>query len=267
MTRPAADAPLPSASDHVDIALDAAGVATLTLTGNGALNIVDSAIIADATRAIRELGRHAPARVLVLRGAGERAFVGGADINEMATLTPQTARTFISGLRGLCDAVRESRLPVVARLSGWCLGGGLELAMSCDLRIAARDAKFGMPEVLVGIPSVIQATLMPRLIGGSRAAWLLMTGESIDATKAADWGLVHEAVEADALDRRVAELAGRLAMLGPAVAAQQKALMRSWEQLPLEAAIDASVGQFALAFTTGEPQRFMGEFLARKKKR
>src|SRR6266853_1899391 len=117
-------------------------------------------------------------------------MIGGADIKEMAKHDQASAEKFITGLRDLCEAARAFPAPVIARMPGWCLGGGLEFAAACDFRIAAHDARFGMPEVRVGIPSVIHAALLPRLIGWGRARWLVMTAENIDAPTALAWGLV-----------------------------------------------------------------------------
>ena len=243
---------------------DAQGIATLTIHGRKSLNIIGTPAIVAATQALAHL-RVAPGlRVLVLRGPGSGQFVGGADIQEMAALTPATAEAFITGLRDLCEAVRSFPVPVIARLAGWCLGGGLELAAACDLRIASADARFGMPEVKVGIPSVIHAALLPRLVGRSVASWLLLTGEPVDAAAALGFGLLHRVCPADALDAAVAHTAGQLAALGPQVLRQQKALLRSWEDQPVDAAINASVAAFRQAFETGEPQRYMQAFLARK---
>ena len=253
-----------------ETAVDERGIATLTIRGRHRLNIIGSAAIADATRDLNELATRDDVRVLILRGPAD-SFIGGADIDEMAALDRESAVRFIEGLAGLCEAVRQFPRPVIARLAGWCLGGGLEVAAACDLRLAASDARFGMPEVLVGIPSVIHAALLPRLIGQSRSVWLLTTGEAIDATRAEQWGLINEVAgegsedQGGALDLAVNRLAGRLAGLGPAVLTQQKRLMRSWEDQPLEASIQRSVAEFAAAFDTGEPQRFMGEFLARRR--
>ncbi|HEU5295593.1 MAG TPA: enoyl-CoA hydratase-related protein, partial [Burkholderiaceae bacterium] len=154
---------------------------------------------------------------------------------------------------------------VIARLPGWTLGGGLEVAMACDLRLCSDDARFGMPEVRVGIPSVIHAALMPRLIGQSPAAWLLLTGESIDAATALAWGLVHRRVPLADLDTVVEETAVLLAGLGRQALRQQKALLRSWEERPLEDAIAASITEFGRAFATGEPRAYMTAFLNRRR--
>ncbi|MCV7079209.1 enoyl-CoA hydratase [Mycobacterium szulgai] len=241
------------------------GMVAIEVINSKALNIIGTGAIEELAEAFRALRDDDDVRVVVLRGAGESAFIGGADINEMVTLDRSSGEAFIRRLAGLCEAIRECPVPVIARLAGWCLGGGLEVAMCCDLRIAEPGAKFGMPEVAVGIPSVIHAALMPSLIGASRAAWLLLTGETIDATTATTWGLVHEVVAAGALDTRIAALTARLAGFGPHAVRQQKRLLNKWFEMTLHGAIEDSVEQFGLAFLTGEPQHHMQAFLARKR--
>lgn len=250
---------------HARVHVTSEGVATICITGAGSLNVLGSAVIADLTRAFNGLAAAEAVRVVVLRGDGERAFVAGADIAEMAELDNTRAQHFIAGLAELCDTVRFFPVPVIARLGGHCLGAGLELAASCDLRIAADSARFAMPEVAVGIPSVVHAALLPALIGGSRAQWLLLTGEAIDADTAREWGLVHQVVSADNLDLAVQALAARMAGFGPQALQQQKRLLRRWERMSVEEAIADSVPEFGAAFDTGEPQQHMRAFLARKR--
>ena len=252
-------------TDYTSSTVDGKGIATLTLTNAKAMNIIGTPAILELTEALATLRARSDVRVLVLRGSGDKAFIGGADIYEMSTLTPPAAEAFITRLKNLCEAVRSFPVPTIARLSGWTLGGGLEVALACDLRISSTDAHYGMPEVAVGIPSVIHAVLLPRLIGTSRATWMLMTGETIDAATAHQWGLVHELSDPVALDTCIAELAGKLAGFGPAALRQQKALMRSWESLTPDQAIDATVPEFGRAFATGEPQHYMELFKRRKR--
>ncbi|CAG9168685.1 enoyl-CoA hydratase [Cupriavidus respiraculi] len=250
---------------YADTAIDERGIATLTIRDAGSLNILGTPVIAALTRAVAELASDARTRVLVVQGAGEKGFIGGADIKEMAALERDSAERFISGLRGLCDALRHFPVPVIARMPGWCLGGGLELALACDIRIAADNAHLGMPEVKVGIPSVIHAALLPRLVGNARAQWLLLTGEVVDAPEALSWGLVSRVVPLAELDAEVARVAALLAGFGPAVVRQQKRLLREWEDAPLDESIARSVAEFGSAFETGEPRRYMQEFLDRKR--
>jgi len=253
-------------SAHASVEMTSGGIATLTITDARSMNILGSPVIADLSAMLARLRDRSDLRVLILRGSGDKAFVGGADIHEMATLAPSTARDFIARLAELCEAVRRFPVPVIARLSGWCLGAGLELALCCDIRIGSRDSRYGMPEVLVGIPSVIQACLLPRLIGGSRAGWLLLTGDSIDAGTALDWGLIHELAADGDLDAAVAARAAQLAGLGPAALALQKRLLRAWEGMDTGAAVAMSIEAFGEAFQTDEPQRYMAAFTSRKQR-
>ena len=155
---------------------DPRGVVRLTICNAGSLNILGSAAINGVREAWKCSATERAIRALVIARQSEKSMIGGADIKEMAKLDQASAEKFITGLRDLCEAVRAFPAPVIARIPGWCLGGGLEFAAACDFRIAAHDAKFAMPEVKVGIPSVIHAALLPRLIGWGRARWLIMTG-------------------------------------------------------------------------------------------
>jgi len=250
---------------HCGLDRDARGVVRLTICNAGSLNILGSAVI-DAVRAgLEQLATDADIRVLVLAGQSQKSMIGGADIREMATLDQQSAEVFITRLRDLCEAVRTFPAPLIARLPGWCLGGGLEVAAACDFRIAAHDARFGMPEVRVGIPSVIHAALLPRLIGWGRARWLVMTAENIDAQTALAWGLVDVVAPDGALDAAIEHTVKSLLDCGPEALRAQKALLRQWEELPLKESVDVSIGVFGRAFLTDEPTRLMQGFIARKR--
>lgn len=243
---------------------EADGVVTVEFAGAKSMNILGSEATEELTAEFRRLAREDDCRVIVLRGAGDQAFIGGADIYEMQGMDQAAAEAFISRLAALCEAVRACPAPVIARLSGWCLGAGLEVAVSCDLRVAGAGAAFGMPEVAVGIPSVIHAALIPAMIGASRAAWLLLTGETIDAGTAASWGLVHDVVPDDELDARITRLAARMTALGPQAVRQQKRLLRQWADMTPGGAIEDSIAQFGLAFRTGEPRQYMTRFTQRQ---
>ncbi len=238
--------------------------ATVKLVNAKSMNILGRDAIEQLTAAFRDLARDDGIRAVVLRGSGDKAFIGGADINEMARLDRPAAEAFIRRLAGLCEAIRACPVPVIARLTGWCLGAGLEVAMSCDLRVATTRASFGMPEVAVGIPSVIHAALLPPMIGASRTTWLLLTGETIDSATAERWGLVHQVVSDEEIDTRVAALADRIAAFGPEAVRQQKRLLNKWLDMNPRSAIEDSVEQFGLAFLTGEPQHHMTAFLNRR---
>jgi enoyl-CoA hydratase len=244
---------------------DVRGVANVTIRNTGTLNILHSGAITAVRLALEGLARNDDVRIAILRCASEKAFIGGADIKEMATLDQVTAERFIAGLAGLCEAIRQFPVPVIARIPGWCLGAGLEVAAACDLRIAAPDAKFAMPEVKVGIPSVIHAALLPRLVGVGRARWLVMTGATIDAETASGWGLVDAVSDPGALDVCLETTVAGLLACGHEALKAQKVLCRQWEDLPLQDCIRNSVTIFGQAFLTGEPQGHMRAFLDRKR--
>jgi len=240
---------------------EAGRVATVTVDNPAKLNILDPAGIAALERTLDDLAADEALRVVVLRGAGGRAFIGGADIRAMATLDRESARTFITGLHRACEAIRNLPVPVIARIEGYALGAGLEIAASCDLRVAADTARFGMPEVRVGIPSVIEAALLPRLIGWGRARRLLYTGEIIGAEEADRWGLVERVVAPPDLDAAVEACAAAILAAGPRAIRLQKALIRDWEELSLGDAIERGIHAFADAYATSEPADRMSAFL------
>ncbi len=250
---------------HCGVDRDPRGVVRLTICNAGSLNILGSAVINDAREGLEVLGADRQIRVLVIAGQSEKSMIGGADIKEMAKLDPASAEKFITGLRDLCEAVRAFPAPVIARMPGWCLGGGLEVAAACDFRVAAHDAKFGMPEVKVGIPSVIHAALLPRLIGWGRARWLVMTAENIDAPTALAWGLIDVVAPEGGLDAAVERTVKALLECGPEALRSQKALLRQWEELPLKESVNLSIGVFGRSFLTDEPRRLMQGFIDRKR--
>jgi enoyl-CoA hydratase/carnithine racemase len=250
---------------HCHVDRDPRGVVRLTISNAGSLNILGTPVINAVREGLQTLAKDQDIRVLVLAGQGEKSMIGGADIKEMAKLDQKSAEKFITGLRDLCEAVRAFPAPVIARMPGWCLGGGLEVAAACDFRVAAHDAKFGMPEVRVGIPSVIHAALLPRLIGWGRARWLLMTAENVDATTALAWGLIDVMAPQGGLDAAVERTIAMLLECGPAALRAQKDLLRQWEELPLKESVDLSIGAFGRSFVGGEPQRLMQDFIDRKR--
>ena len=239
-------------------ARDEGRVARVTLDDEARLNVMGGALMDGFRKVMESLARESDLRCIVLTGAGDRAFVAGADILEMGEIsTPPQARAFISQVHACCEAVRAFPAPVIARINGHALGAGLELAASCDLRVASETASFGMPEVRVGVPSVVEAALLPGLIGWGRTREMLLLGLTYDAATAREMGLVDEVVAGEALDTAVeARVAGLLAAKPEAVKLQ-KALIRRWEDLPMREAVQAGIDVFAQAFLTSEPQEAM----------
>jgi enoyl-CoA hydratase/carnithine racemase len=161
--------------------------------------------------------------------------------------------------------LRELPVPVIARVNGYALGAGLEVAAACDLRVASSNAVFGMPEVKVGIPSVVEAALLPGLIGWGRTRELLLFGENIDAATALTWGLVEQVVEPAALDAAVEQRLAMLLAAGPQAVRAQKKLIRDWENMTLGQAVRAGIESFKQAYATDEPARMMAEFAKRRR--
>ena len=252
----------------IDVRLDTeprGSVAIVTVDNRRKLNTLNSALMRDLIAKVETLGKRDDLRALVLTGAGEAAFIGGASIDEMAAMGRSGAEAFITLVHGTCDCLRQLPVPVIARIDGYALGAGLEVAVSCDLRVATTRAKFGMPEVKVGLPSVVEAALIPKLIGWGRARELLLTGETIDAETALRWGLVERVVAPQELDLAVGKIVGALLAAGPHAVRSQKRLMQQWENLPTESAIAAGIDALVLAFDTDEPTRLLGAFLHRKR--
>src|SRR6478736_8507765 len=250
---------------HCGITRDIRGVVRLAICNAGSLNILSSAVTDGVRDGFEKLATDPAIRAVVLAGQSEKSMIGGADIKEMAKLDQKSAEAFITRLRDLCEAVRNFPAPVIARMPGWCLGGGLEVAAACDFRIAGHDARFGMPEVRVGIPSVIHAALLPRLIGWGRARWLVMTAENIDAPTALAWGLIDVVAPEGGLDAAVEQTVASLLECGTEALRARKDLLRQWEELPLKESVNLSVGVFGKSFLTDEPHRLMQGFIDRKR--
>lgn len=255
--------PIP-AFEHALVTRDARGVYTLQIHNAKSLNILATLVITSLTEAAHWIAAQADARAVVVRGSGDKAFVGGANIFEMAELDPERARAFISNLRHLCEAVAAIPVPTIARIAGFCLGGGLELAAACDIRLGSQDSVYGMPEVRVGIPSVIHAVLLPRLIGQGATNWLLLTGENVGAEQALKWGYLQFSCPLEELDALVEKTVTPIVESGPLAIRSQKALLQYWQESSTEAGLDRSVLAFGQAFATDEPRRYMEPFLNRK---
>jgi enoyl-CoA hydratase len=242
-------------------------VAYVTLNRPDKLNVLNSALIVEATHAIADLDEDDGPRVIVLRGAG-RAFVAGADVREMRELSASSAREFITRLHGLFAMIGSSEAIVIAAVHGPALGAGCELVAACDLRIAARSATFGMPEVRVGMPSVIEAAFLVPLIGLGRAQHLVYTGDVISADEALHWGLVTSVVADDRLVAATEELAERLAGFAPTAMRLQKSLVRRWFYTDaMDLAVKLGIDHYAQAFETTEPRQAIDAFLERREQR
>ena len=211
------------------------GVARIFLNRPEKANALNSAMLLALGKAIQDLDPEG-LRVAVLAGRG-RNFCGGADAGELKSLVPANAGSFVEKIHQVCKEIRALPVPV-ARLHGAVIGAGLEIAAACDLRVAAEGTEFSMPEVKLGIPSVVEAALLPRLMGSGRAAWLVLTGDTIDARRALEWGLVEEIGDG-------ANLIERLGANDLKAMRMQKQLLQLWEEAPLATSVAASIERFA----------------------
>lgn len=237
----------------VSVTRSADGVARLTIDHAAKANSLSRLLMTQMVEALGVLSADASVRALVVTGAGGKAFIGGANVDEMAAVDRAGAREFITLVHRTCDAVRRVPVPTIARIEGYALGAGLEFAAACDLRIASEGSTFAMPEVRLGIPSVVEAVLLPRLIGWGRTRLLLLTGRSIDAATALAWGLVEETAHAADLDAAVDRCLADILASGPQAVRLQKRLIDSWMDRTIDDAITESIGEFATA--CAEPER------------
>ncbi len=242
-------------------------VARITIDNAARLNTINRPLALAIVETIKQFEDDSALRLMIVTGAGGRAFVGGADLNELAHLDRDSAVEFITLIHRCCDGLRRLAAPVIARIDGYALGAGLEIAAACDLRVASERSLFGMPEVRVGIPSVVEAALLPLLIGGGRARRLLLTGETIDAALALDWGLVDAVAPPDRLDAEVERLAAAILAGGPNALRLQKRLILDWEDMSASAAIAQGIEAFAAAYHSDEPHRMATARLAEMRAR
>ena len=242
----------------VDVQIEGA-VARIFLDRPRKANALHTPLLEELLARIRELEANESLRVAVLGGRGN-AFCGGADVEELASLDADTAGKFVERIHEVCEAIRRLPVPVVARLHGAVIGAGLEIAAACDLRLAAAGTKFAMPEVRLGIPSVVEAALLPRLMGSGRAAWLVLTGEAIDARRACEWGLVEEVCLPEKLDERISMLQKALLSGDPQALAVQKKLLHLWDEAPLDASVAESIERFASCY----PSNWLSSWMAKR---
>ena len=259
-----------SASTAVRLELETRGkaaVARITLDNPGKLNILSRDTLIEFASLVNSLEKKADVRAVILTGAGDKAFCGGVDIGALGGLDPASAREFITLIHEACAALRACPVPVIARINGWCIGGALEIAAACDLRIAVDSASFSMPEVRLGIPSVVEAALLPRLIGAGRARWLVMTGEAIGAEKALAWGLIEKLSSRQNLDKETNHTLDLILEGGPEAMRAQKRLCKLWEEAPLAESIRASIDEFARSYESDEPRKRIDAFRRSRTKR
>ncbi len=239
-------------------------VATLTLHGEKSINIINGPMMDDLTRAGEPLFRDPDLRLVILTGAPGRGFIGGADIAEMSGLDADSARAHITRLHQACQMFRALPVPSIARVTRYCLGAGMEIAAACDLRIGATDSRYGMPEVQVGLPSVIEAVLLPTLIGWGYTRLLLYTGSIIDAAEAHRIGFLQGVASEAALDSAMHPWVEAILQAEPGAIRTQKRLIEGWLDSSPAAGVQASIDAFAATFRTDAPNRRLSEWVQRR---
>jgi enoyl-CoA hydratase len=254
--------------DAVEVRLHANGaVATVSINNPARLNCLGHAQVTGFIEAVEALRNDPRLRVLIVTGQGDRAFMGGADLHELAGLDAPGAGAFLTLIHRMCKVLRDFPVPVIARVNGFCLGAGLEVMAACDMHIASDNAVFGMPEVRIGLPSVVEAALLPQLIGWGRTKLLLYTGDTIDAATALDWGLVEKVVPPGELDTSLAAWVNAVLESGPRAIRLQKELIREWEAMPVNDAIEAGIRCMVRAYEAEEPKRMVRAAIDRLKAR
>jgi enoyl-CoA hydratase/carnithine racemase len=239
------------------------GVATLTLRGEKKVNVIGRALTTSLVQALEALRRDNGLRLVIVTGPPGGSFLGGVNIAEMVDFTPDSAREFITLLHHACHGLRALPVPSIARIEGFCLGGGLEVAAACDLRIGTAGSRYGMPETQVGLPSVIEARLLPSLIGWGHTREILYRGHIFGAEEAQRMGFLQKAVPEGQADAGMQPWVDDILRADPAAIRAQKRLIEDWLETPPAVGVQASIDAFAATFHTDAPTRRLREFMNR----
>lgn len=240
-------------------------VAIITINRPDKLNALGEKVHAEGVAALDELAGDAEIRVVIFKGAGGKAFVAGADISEFAGQTGVSQRETMNA-RSLFNAIDSFPKPVIAMITGFCLGGGNELAMACDLRIATDKSRFGQPEINLGIiPGGGGTQRLPKLIGESKAMELILTGDMIDAPTAFNYGLVNYVYSAEEIEAKTMELANKIAEKSPIALQMAKEAVKLSSRSSLDEGLRREVDLFALCFSTADKEEGVSAFLEKRK--
>ena len=242
------------------------GAAIVTINRPKVLNALNSATIDELRRVMLDLKRDEAVRAIVLTGAGEKAFVAGADINELAVQTPTIGREHALAGQHVFDVIENLGKPVIAAINGFALGGGCELAMACTLRMAADSAKLGQPEITLGLlPGYAGTQRLPRLIGKGRAMEMILTGAPISADEALRIGLVNRVVPAAELMAEARKLAGQLAKSAPMAMRYIISAINKGVEMPFAEACQYEATLFGLVSSTEDMREGTKAFLEKRK--
>ena len=240
-------------------------VAIVTINRPGKMNALNIKTREEGAAALEELRADESVRVVVFTGAGEKAFVAGADIAEFAGRTAVTQRDVMTG-RSLFTAIDTFPKPVIAMINGYCLGGGCELALACDLRIAGERASFGQPEINLGIiPGGGGTQRLTHLVGEGKAMELILTGEIINAQTAYAYGLVNMVVPMEELEAKTMEIANRIAEKSPIALRMAKEAVKTASRSPLDEGLRREIDLFALCFSSADKDEGVKAFMEKRK--
>jgi enoyl-CoA hydratase len=240
-------------------------ISFLTINRPDKRNALNQATRDDIQHALDELEKSMDSRVLVITGAGDKAFIAGADINEFEGRTALMQREAMKGLR-IFSAIEEFPKPVIAMINGFCLGGGLELALACDIRIASDTAKLGQPEINLGIiPGGGGTQRLTRLVGEGKAMELILTGDAIDAAHAREIGLVNGVVSFADLRSTVLSLATRIAEKSPIALRMAKEAVKATARMSLHEGLEREMDLFCLTFGSEDKAEGVRAFLEKRK--
>ncbi len=241
------------------------GIATLTVDRQPALNALNPPTLREMLRCVRDVRRDGSLHALILTGAGEKAFVAGADIAAMSKMSVVEAKEIARLGQRLTSSLEDLPVPVIAAVNGFALGGGMELVMACDLVVASEKARFGQPEINLGIiPGFGGTQRLARTIGATRARLMVYGGEMIDAETARQWGLVNRVVKPEALLAEAAKLAAMLAAKPRVALAQAKMAIGHGLDLDLENGLRLEAEAFAVTFSTEDRTEGMAAFLGKR---
>ncbi|MBP9665166.1 MAG: enoyl-CoA hydratase/isomerase family protein [Pyrinomonadaceae bacterium] len=240
-------------------------VAVMTINRPDKLNALNNKVHLEGVAALDDLRKDDDVRVLVLTGAGEKSFVAGADITEFEGKTPVTQRESFHE-RSLFNSIDTFPKPVIAMVNGFCLGGGNELAMACDIRMASDNARFSQPEINLGIMCGGGGTQrLPRLVGEGRAMETVLTGDMIDAAAAERIGLVNHVFPADQLEAETMKLAEKIAEKAPIALQLSKEAVKFASRSNLDEGLRREVDLFAICFSTDDKREGVAAFLEKRK--
>ncbi|RLB03437.1 MAG: enoyl-CoA hydratase/isomerase family protein [Deltaproteobacteria bacterium] len=242
------------------------GIALLKINRPKVLNALDRETLMELQGALKELAQRGDVRVLIITGEGQKAFVAGADVAEMSEMGPQEAYEFSRLGHETLKMVEEFPCPVIAAVNGYALGGGLELALACDLIFASEGARLGLPEVTLGIfPGFGGTQRLPRLIGKARAKEVIFTGEMIEARRAYEMGIVNRVCPPERLLEEAKEVARRMAKNGPVALKMAKKVVERGYDVPLQEGEELEISAWANLFSTHDQKEGMRAFLEKRK--